>query len=110
LDATNRLARDWPRLLLQLREAPQLHQRATTGITGGNQADPVDRQARATSLASSLSQSARSCSAFALMLALPMADMATVGHLVGHRHRRLLPLQCAPEKPRSADDHRAESS
>jgi hypothetical protein len=30
-----------------------------------------------------------------------MADVATVNHLVCHRHGRLLPLRCAPEQPRS---------
>jgi branched-chain amino acid transport system ATP-binding protein len=30
-----------------------------------------------------------------------MADMATGDHLVCHRRRRLLPLRCAPEQPRS---------
>jgi hypothetical protein len=30
-----------------------------------------------------------------------MADVATVDHLVCHRHRRLLPLWRAPEQPGS---------
>jgi len=41
LDAVDRLAPDWLHLLLQLREAPQPNQRATTRDAGGNKAEPV---------------------------------------------------------------------
>ena len=46
LDAIDRLADDWLRLLLRLRQKPQPPQRAATGNAGGDQAEQVDEQAR----------------------------------------------------------------
>lgn len=42
LDAFDRMAPDWLRLLLQLREAPQPHQHTTAGNAGGNKAEPIE--------------------------------------------------------------------
>ena len=59
LDAVDRLAPDWLHLLLQLREAPQPNQRATTGDAGGNQVQSIELGLAPTAAAETAQRTAR---------------------------------------------------